>query len=291
MTKTSIIIITNNRSTLLKKCLDSIAGQLTKNDEIYVVNNASIKKETKKVINLIKMYQSKNVYYIYSNTDSIPKGRNKGLKKIKKDSNLVAFIDDDCLANSNWLKSVKEEHDAHQDLQVIQGKVISIPKDNLYARITGLTYQNWLRSNLLNKNLLKTFDSKNISFKKRVFRSGLLFNEKHERSSDIELGQRLQKGGFKIGYSPKIRVYHQERTSLFPFLKQHLNIARGESKTETITLFPSRYKYHLAAFRKLTWQLIKEGKILSLFQFLFLIPVILTLRAGVFLSRPLRYKP
>lgn len=289
--KTSIIVLTRNRSFLLQKCLEKLVPQLRGNDAIIIVNNGSTLTETKKIKQVINHLKNKNLQLVWGDKKgNIPKGRNKGIVSVSKKSQIIAFLDDDCLPNKNWSKNIRKEHQAYHEWQVIQGKVISIPKNNLYARITGITYQNWLRSNLLNKNLLATFDSKNVSFKVKVFRSGLSFNEKFGRSSDIELGLRLRKKGFKIGYSPKIKTYHRERTTLIPFLKQHINIAKGERGVELVGLFPSRYKYHFFLFRRLAWQLFKERKFLSLSLFLLLIPLILILRTAVFLSRPLQYK-
>lgn len=282
--KTSIIVLTHNRSSLLEKCLDSLLSQTRPSDEVIVVNNNSSREETKKIMALIRKHKE-NVRYLFNKTNSIPRGRNKGIKNAQKGSKIIAFIDDDCLANKDWLENIKKEHQAHREWQAIQGKVVSIPKDNLYARMTGITYQNWLRSNLLEKNLLSIIDTKNVSFKAKVFSLSLRFNEKFEKSSDIELGLRLRKKSFKIGHSPKIIVKHLERTGIIPFLHQHLNIAQGESKTN-IKLLPSRYKYHLSPFAQLAWQLIKEKAFLSLLILLFLLPIILILRMVVFLSRP-----
>ena len=245
----SIVILCRNRSFLLQKCLQKLVLQLKDNDRVVIVNNGSTPKETEKIKQVISCFKNKNLQLVWGDKNgNIPNGRNKGIAIASKKSQIIAFLDDDCLPNKNWLKNIRKEHQAYHEWQVIQGKVISIPKNNLYARITGITYQNWLRSNLLNKNLLATFDSKNASFKAKIFRLGLLFNEKFGRSSDIELGLRLRKKGFKIGYSPKIKAYHRERTTLISFLKQHINIAKGERGIELVGLFPSRYKYHFFLF-------------------------------------------
>ena len=289
----SIIVLCYNRSFLLQKYLERLVPQLKTKDRVIVVNNGSALEETRKIEQIIKDLRKDRKGKIFlikgDKKSNIPRGRNLGIKVAKQKSQIIASQDDDCLPDKNWLERVKSEHKSHPNWGVIQGRIISIPKISLYARITSLNYQNWLKSNLINKNQLLTFDSKNVSFKAKLFQSGIKFNEEYERSSDIELGQNLRKMGYKIGYSSKIKAYHQERTSLLPFLKQHYHIARGESKTG-INLFPERYYYHLASLSHLAWELIKEKKLVSSIKLLALVPVILIVRAGIFLSRPLQYK-
>ncbi len=287
MVKTAIVVLAYNRSFLLKQCLKSLIGKLESEDKIILINNHSSADESQKIESLIKRFPPDKLIYLVNQTNSIPKARNLGIKTAES-FDLVAFLDDDCRANEDYLLNLKKAHLVHSNWQIIQGKVSSIPFNNLYARLTGLTYQNWLKANLLTNGTLRTFDSKNVSFKNEVLKD-LHFNEALNRSSDIDSGQLLKEKGYTIGYSPETSVFHQERTTLFPFLVQHFNIAEGELDTG-LKFFPKRYLYHFSTFYALFLQLIKEGEIFSSLKLILLVFLILTIRTAVFLTHPGRYR-
>lgn len=249
-------------------------------DRIVVVDNNSFPAESSKNRNIVSSII--HTRYVISGANSIPVGRNKGLEAIVSSVDIVAFIDDDCVAADNWVSSIKRQHELNNRVDVLQGSVNHLPRDNFYAQFTAEMYGNWLESNKTS-NMMRTFDSKNVSFKARIFQEKKnRFNEHLTYSSDIELGQRLCRQGLCIRYEPSICVSHYERDSFFPFIKQHMNIAAGE-KDVGVGLVPSRYRSNIKSVFRLAKQFIIRGDISSLIKLCIIVPILFVLRSVRFL--------
>lgn len=95
----SVIIITLNRAESLKDTLTSLVKQSRQPDEVIVVDNGS-QDNTKEVT--LSFSNRLNIRYIYEGQRGVPYARNAGIRNATKD--IIAFIDDDCVADKNWLK-------------------------------------------------------------------------------------------------------------------------------------------------------------------------------------------
>ena len=95
----SVVIVTRNRAAWLKDALTSLVNQSRQPDEVIVVDNdsADTTKET-----ALSFTHTLNLKYLYEPTRGIPYARNTGIRAASGD--IIAFIDDDCVADSNWLK-------------------------------------------------------------------------------------------------------------------------------------------------------------------------------------------
>jgi len=224
---TSIIILTKNRAEFLEKNLISLTKQSVKPTEIIIVNNNS----TDNTSQIIKKYQKFLPLKEFKNLGSgYAKLYNFGIQKAS--SKLLCFLDDDCLANKNWLKYLIEKHKQYPK-EIVQGNTFSLPKDNLYAQIMGNHYQNWLKSNLINKEELRFLDNKNLAVPEFLIKKYGAFSEKHNLGSeDIEFGLRMRRKGIKIIFQPKAIAYHHERNNFKDFVKQHYRIAKSESQLD-----------------------------------------------------------
>jgi len=116
-----VIIITHNRKRLLEKCLESLISQdFTSRYNIIVFNNHSsdstdelFKKQCFKKIRIIKTAQHLNLTAC----------KNLALEKTTEE--IVAFIDDDCIASKNWLSIIST---SLPDYDIASGPVLPIPK-------------------------------------------------------------------------------------------------------------------------------------------------------------------
>ena len=88
----SVVVITLNRAEWLKDTLGSLVRQTRQPDEVIVVDNDS-------------QDNTKGVKYVSEKTRGIPYARNTGVRNATGD--IVAFIDDDCIADENWLKYIQ----------------------------------------------------------------------------------------------------------------------------------------------------------------------------------------
>lgn len=264
----SVVIPTKDRPELLERCLKSIASQKPKPDEVIVIDS-SVSDETKQLIIRIKKILS--ITYVSLKKLGFPIAYNTGV--IKSQGSHIAFTSDDCLVGKDWIKNIKMQITKNPDI-VIQGRVINIPKNNIYARIMGMHYKNWVKSHLGSDGLFDCIDSKAAIVPKSFFYDKGKFSGFDKRlrygSEDIEFGQRLVAHGFKIKYCPKIYIYHKERTTLNSFVRQHVRIAKAEGMLTRVTeygnvkLFPkSKTLRNIKSFIELETIAFKKGNLIN----------------------------
>jgi len=98
----SVVIVTRNRAEWLRETLDSVTGQSRQPDEVVVVDNASTD-HTRDVV--LSFADRLNVRYVHEPRRGIPYARNAAVRSSTGD--VVAFIDDDCVASEDWLKCIE----------------------------------------------------------------------------------------------------------------------------------------------------------------------------------------
>ncbi len=98
----SVAIITLNRAESLKDTLTSLTRQRRQPDEVVVVDNGSTD-HTREVV--LSFRDRLNVKYVYEAVRGIPHARNAGILNATGD--IVACIDDDCIADEHWLKKLE----------------------------------------------------------------------------------------------------------------------------------------------------------------------------------------
>lgn len=175
----SVIIPTFNRRGQLKKCLEALKNQNYENFEVIVVNDASSDGT------LGDINHSENL--------GPSAARNSGIKKAKHD--FLAFTDDDCLPDKNWLKDLAESFD---DADFIFGETIY---ENPNAKFPDRIVQNpkaaWPMGN-------------NLAFKKSALEKTGLFDSQFDKyhNEDSELAIRAVSKNLSYKRS-KARVVHQ----------------------------------------------------------------------------------
>ena len=205
--KLSVIIVTRNRAESLMSCLDSLINQSKTPDEIIIVDNHS-KDNTKIIVNDCKGILP--VKYLFEPRVGIPIARNTGIKNAKYD--IIAFIDDDCIAEKNWIENIIKTHKKHKNILVLQGKTCNQIKRNILCE----SFQ-YILDDFDNPFL----DSKNFSFKRRLINNlNYVFNKQFKVCEDIELSIRIKQKKIKIMFSEKIITYHNHRQSFISFSRQ-----------------------------------------------------------------------
>jgi len=121
----SVIIITRNRSESLKDTLTSLAIQTRLPDEVVVVDNASAD-NTKEVV--LSFSTQLNIKYVYESQRGIPYARNATLRNATGD--ILASLDDDCIAEKDWLKNLEIPFVRDPNIGAVGGEVSFIKLGN-----------------------------------------------------------------------------------------------------------------------------------------------------------------
>jgi len=232
----TIGIVTKNRASKLYRLLYSLQPQLKTNHNILILENGSnvVKKDK------IKQLKIKRFKLIKKNFSNIPKARNILLNLAKeRKSEVIIFIDDDCIPSSNWLKEYEQTLKENKNIQVLQGKIKSIPKNNVYAQTSQLLFNIWFEANKINteitnkKQLIcenKIIDTKNVAFRLKNIKKHK-FNEQIKFfAADIDYASQLTKRGVTINYFKKATIFHEEKTTFITFIKHRLRLSSAYRK-------------------------------------------------------------
>ena len=201
----TIIIPTYNRKVLLKKCINSLINQSYKDFEIIVVDDGS----TDGTKDLIKNYEQ--IRYLRQENKGPGNARNLGIKNAG--GSIIAFTDDDCIPDKDWLKNALHYFDDPAVIGV-EGKTLkkgkltptSIPIINEYGGKYS-TCNMFYRLSLLKE--IGGFD-------KRFRFSG----------EDSNLARRALKKG-KIVFAKDVKVVHPVKYyDIKGFIKKHKSLKK-----------------------------------------------------------------
>ena len=225
----SVVIPTYNRSALLRDAIDSVMAQDSQIPfEIIIVDNNS-QDDTRAVVQSAIEKHGERLRYISESQQGNAHARNTGVKSAKGD--IIAFIDDDVIVESNWLKSLKELLDARSELSFVGGRVL--PKWS-GSPPQWLTPEHWAPLALLDygSNELPIDDKNprglltaNIAFRRSVFDEIGLFSPKVQRVKN-RIGS-LEDHEFilRVCRSGKQGLYLPEMTTTAPVETERLSKA------------------------------------------------------------------
>jgi len=111
----AVVICTRMRPAALRDCLCAIAKLRRQPDQLIVVDNSSGDQETE---NLAREFSAS---YLIEPEMGLSRARNRGLSA--SNSEVVAYLDDDALPDSNWLELIIEPF-ANPQVAVVTGDVI-----------------------------------------------------------------------------------------------------------------------------------------------------------------------
>ncbi|VVB99084.1 Glycosyltransferase AglE [uncultured archaeon] len=191
----SVVVPAYNRPELLEKTITALAGQsMGKNGfEVILVYGGS-----KEVEATCKAAGKKYVNFrcLASETESPARKRNIGISAAK--GGIVAFTDDDCIPEKNWLEKLSGKLGENNGLAGIEGFTFTEGKKMLYSNAPVN-----LKGGL--------FPTCNIAFRKNVLEKIGGFDEAyHFYREDTDLAFRAMEFG-KIEFCPEARVLHPQR--------------------------------------------------------------------------------
>ncbi|MDX1611834.1 MAG: glycosyltransferase, partial [Candidatus Thermoplasmatota archaeon] len=126
----------------------------------------------------------------------------------QSESDLVAFIDGDCIANPYWATELRK---GYEDAPIVAGKTIDM---GYWA------FENLHRVELEHRGVDVTFPSCNLAYERSIFDEVTGFDDRFITAEDIDLNFRAVEKGYEITHRPQAIVYHRARDSFKGFFKQ-----------------------------------------------------------------------
>lgn len=225
----SIILPTANGPDVLFWCLESLLNQTYPLEKVELIivddrNNQQLGQSLKEG----ECSRFLALKYIPLSHKGPAVARNAGIKNAS--SEILAFIDDDCVADSDWVKLILETHKLNPDKPVVGGLTYVSECKNM-----SLVSQFLINHSIgagLNKEEISFFPACNVSIKKRIFLEHL-FNENFSfpGGEDLEFFWRIFKQGHRFVWNKNIKVVHDRKEGLLVFLKQAYFYGRGGLST------------------------------------------------------------
>lgn len=264
----SIIICTYNRPKLLRStlksvvCIDFDANQY----EIIVVDNGN-NTQSQDVFESINLHAPCRMSYVKEENPGLSHARNKGVGLAQ--GKIVAFLDDDELVDTNWLKALIEPYSIDERIACVGGKIIPVFPNNKYPKWYSKDIQGFFGGvdhgeNIHEVNFPQEYiGGGNMSFKRQLILESGMFNVRlgiigasSYSGEENELALRIQNRGYKVIYNPFAITYHQiesERIS-----KQFLNKRLFQSGKSEIMYNPANRGAPLILLVKFTFILFKS---------------------------------
>ena len=184
--------------------------------EIIIVDNNS-NDRTKDIVKQypVKLLEEKNIQSSYA-------ARNLGIRNSK--SEIIAFIDSDCIATPQWVKEGVKTL-VSESVDLVGGQVEFIYSEHktsaeLYDSITNMQ----IESNIRGRNVAKTA---NLFVKSSLFDKVGMFPDRVKSGGDVQWTANATGNGFYLVYAPNAIVKHPAR-SLKSLLKKQYRVGKGQ---------------------------------------------------------------
>lgn len=230
----SVVICTHNRCEYLADTLESLVNQAYPSDayEIIVVDNASTD-HTRSSVEKIKSSASVSVRYIYKSEQGLSIARNAGARESKFEN--IAYIDDDAVANSDWLSNLAKAYEQNNEVSCVGGSS-QLRWEGNRPNWLGEKLEGYLSSTTHLGTVSRILGDEeypvgtNFSIRKTVFFQVGGFDQNLGRKGnnllsgeEIEFCRRARADGNKIFFASDALVYHrihEKRVKASYFLKR-----------------------------------------------------------------------
>jgi glycosyltransferase involved in cell wall biosynthesis len=194
----TIAIVSHNRPEMLKKCLKSVRQQSLQPHKVITID-----------------------------TNCVPLSRNIAIQKCK--TRYLAFVDDDCLLDMDWVKNAYASIKKTSSTFVIGQSLPSTPL-NFISNLQFSNYRDWFNKLIASNDryaLNQATDTKNIIFDYDKIKN-IHFDTHFTVTEDIDFGLQLKKNKLYGHHCPTMVVHHHENYSLLQLIKK--NYHKGQDK-------------------------------------------------------------
>jgi glycosyltransferase involved in cell wall biosynthesis len=231
----SAVVCTFKREKYLRAAVESLLSQETKglfSYEVLVVDNSPDASSAP----FIKQFNDSKIKFIHEPRVGLSFARNRGIQE--STGNIVAFMDDDAIADSNWLYHIYNSYCENKDAVCVGGKVEMLAPEGMDTSWIPQEFLGYLSIVDFGQDTFAAHDHTeypigvNISFKRSVFDKVGFFNTRFGRKGqsllsceDSEFCFNIQKNyqEGKIYYNPNAIVKHtvlEERLTRSWFLRR-----------------------------------------------------------------------
>lgn len=221
----SVVVPTYNRREMLAGCVESLLEMDYPQEkmEIIIVDDASpVPVETgisKPFLRVVRLDAN----------GGPAAARNQALKMAKGE--IIAFLDDDCLADRGWLKALAPCFQ-YPDVAAAGGRVepagLTTPLDR-YEQCQSPLLMGHRQRKVRKGSALSYLATCNLLVRKDSLDAAGGFDPRLRVGEDVDLCWRLLENGGHIYYIPGGAVYHHHRSGLLSFLRRRYDYGQSEA--------------------------------------------------------------
>ncbi len=217
--KVSVGLIVKDDYTSLIRCIKSLETQSIEPFEIVVIDSSFSKNDR----TIRKLKKNKKIVYIKENIAGYSYQRNKILEVASGE--LIAMLSIDCEASKTWIEDIIRSHLHFSKAVAIQGRSISVPRENILAALEQLRSDEWILNSLRDVNTINHLVTKNCSLKLKILKKyNIFFTETNDYNKfggeDLDFAYKLLQKNLIVKYDPHILAFHHTRTKLKFFLDE-----------------------------------------------------------------------
>ena len=271
------VICTRDRPQLLARALRSLLEQRQQPLEILVVDNAPSSDQTQQTI----AREFPSIRYVREPVPGLDFARNRAMREAQGD--ILAYLDDDAVADPDWIAATEQAFAANPRLGACMGKVDALTLDNPGARLfeaNGGFARGTTRILLppgagpdpagISRPLIAWCISvgsgvsmalrKDLLLRLGGFDNALDLGAALPGGGDHDMLWRLLESGAEVVYEPRVQARHEHRPEREAAERQILEHNRALIATLTKLVVASKWRWKGSILAFLLWRLAKPLK-------------------------------
>jgi len=212
-----------NEEKCVAQTIASVLKQISKNDEVLVVDNGS-KDDTAEEIKKMQKNDKRVKLLVIENNNGKSPALNLIIKKAKSD--IIVQTDADVEVGGGAIPRLIRHFKGHPEIGGVSGNPIPIiPKNNLFYDWTKMSYRKAhdLRIKESHEGTLWHLSGYLIGFKKRALKKVPFA----KGAVDAWMGKIIKDNGYKMIYEPNAIVYVKAPLTIEDFIKQKARVRAG----------------------------------------------------------------
>ena len=214
----SVIIPSFNSSRTIRRCLRSVVSQKTAFDfEVICVDSSN--DGTTEIIS--KEFPEVRLIHLKKQTFA-GLARNIGIENSKTE--LIAFLDSDCVAKSNWLEKITNELRDHNK-NIVGGSIDNgLPANTIATAEYLMEFGEFMPTK--KASVVDMIPSCNFGIRKNLYKKVGGFSNLIS-AQDVKFSHQINKYGEKIYFNPQIEIIHYNREKIEKFFKRQIELGIG----------------------------------------------------------------
>jgi GT2 family glycosyltransferase len=212
----TVAISTRDRPEALGRCLESLAAGARLPDEVLVVDQSADPRTGVVVSGWQDRAASLTIVYVRHDGRGLGAAQNVGFARANHP--VIAVLDDDCVADPDWLRVIGSRLDERPDLDAVTGRVL--PLGSVGARTFSVSSRvSEVRREFAGRALPWEVGSGNNFAVRREALARVGGSDERlgpgspaQGGVDMDLFHRLLRAGSRILYEPEAIVYHERQT-------------------------------------------------------------------------------